>query len=356
MASSENNIEGKNSIFRILDAANNRTGEGLRVVEDYVRMVLEDGFLSEQLKQLRHDLARALEPLDLGAQISSRDSVNDVGRTIQTDSEYSRDSAQVIIKANLTRVQQSLRSIEEFTKTIDPEISKHVEQLRYRSYTVEKAITVTQQSRAVLSKCHLYVLIDGRVWRPSPDSFDQSVESLIRSGVDLIQLRDKSLSDRELIAIGKRLTELTGPTETCWIMNDRADLALVADADGVHLGQDDLSVTEARKILGAQKLIGVSTHDLSQVHRAVVDGANYIGVGPVFPSSTKSFDSHVGLELVEHVAKEIKLPAFAIGGISADTIARVTATGLRRVAVSAAVADADDPAQAAATLKGMLVS
>ena len=356
MLSSENIVEGKNSIFRILDTASNRTGEGLRVVEDYVRMVLEDRFLSKQLKQLRHDLAQTLEPLNLGAQISSRDSVNDVGRTIQTDSEYSRNSAQAVIKANLTRVQQSLRSIEEFTKTIDPEISKQVEQLRYRSYNVEKAIKVTLQSRAVLRKCYLYVLIDGRIWRQSRDAFDQSIESLIRSGVDLIQLRDKSLSDRDLIAIGKRLAQLTGPTETLWIMNDRADLALITDADGVHLGQDDLSVAQARKILGAQKVVGVSTHNLSQAQKAVGDGANYIGVGPVFPSSTKSFDSHVGLELVEQVAKEIKLPTFAIGGISADTIARVVAVGLKRVAVSAAVTNADEPAKAAATLKGMLIS
>jgi len=115
--------EEKNSIFRILDAANNRT--------------LGDAFLSKQLKQLRHDLAEAMTPLDLSSQILARDSEGDVGRNLQTTTEYERSSDQAILKANLTRVQQSLRAIEEFTKTVDASVSKNVEQLRYRSYTTE---------------------------------------------------------------------------------------------------------------------------------------------------------------------------------------------------------------------------
>jgi len=348
--------EEKNSIFRILDAANNRTGEGLRVVEDYVRMVLGDAFLSKQLKQLRHDLAEAMTPLDLSSQILARDSEGDVGRNLQTTTEYERSSDQAILKANLTRVQQSLRAIEEFTKTVDASVSKNVEQLRYRSYTLEKAIMVTRLSLQSLKDAQLYVLIDGTHWKQSPEKFGAAIQGLIDAGVDLIQFRDKTLSDKDHVTIGKRLTQLTRPTSTRWIMNDRADLAVATDADGVHLGQDDISVADGRRLVGASKLIGVSTHTIEQARQAVIDGANYIGVGPVFPSTTKAFDSHVGIDLVSEVASEIKLPAFAIGGINGDNIKDIVDAGFSRVAVSAAVSASDDPMSTAKELKSVLVS
>jgi thiamine-phosphate pyrophosphorylase len=319
-------------------------------------MVLGDAFLSKQLKQLRHDLAEAMEPLDLSSQILARDSEGDVGRTIQTTTEYSRESDQAILKANLTRVQQSLRAIEEFTKTIDANVSKNVEQLRYRSYTLEKATMVTRLSLQSLKDARLYVLIDGKHWKESPKKFETTVQTLIDAEVDLIQFRDKTLSDRDHVTIGKQLTQLTRPTSTRWIMNDRADLAVATDADGVHLGQDDISVSDGRRLVGASKLIGVSTHNIKQARQAVIDGANYIGVGPVFPSTTKTFDSHVGLELIGEVAEEIKLPAFAIGGITGDNIEDVVKAGFIRVAVSAAVSAADNPMSAAKQLKSVLVS
>ena len=319
-------------------------------------MVLGDAFLSKQLKQLRHDLAESMVPLDLSSHILARDSEGDVGRTLQTSNEYRRESDQAILKANLTRVQQSLRAIEEFTKTIDADISKNVEQLRYRSYTLEKAIMVTRLSLQSLKEARLYVLIDGQNWKESPETFAAFVRGLIDANVDLIQFRDKMLSDRDHVTIGKLLTQLTRPTTTRWIMNDRADLAVATDADGVHLGQDDISVADGRRLVGASKLIGVSTHDLDQARQAVIDGANYIGVGPVFPSTTKAFDAHVGIDLVAAVAGEIKLPAFAIGGINVDNISKVSKAGLDRVAVSAAVCSTDDPISAAKTLKEMLAS
>ena len=347
--------EEKNSIFRLLDAASNRTGEGLRVVEDYCRMVIGDRFLSKELKQLRHDLVQTLSPLNLSEQISNRDSVGDVGRTIQTQAEYQRADDQSVLKANLTRVQQSLRAIEEFTKTVDPAVSKHVEQLRYRSYTLEKAILVMRLSIDSLSEASLYVLIDGAQWKQSPQSFEQHVVELIGAGVDLIQFRDKSMSDRDHVIIGKKLTELTRSTSSRWIMNDRADLALATDADGVHLGQDDLGVADARRMVGASKLIGVSTHNIEQAQQAVIDGANYIGVGPVFASGTKSFDNFVSVDLLKSVAAEIKLPAFAIGGIDLSNIDSVVEAGIARVAVSGAVCRAADPAKAALAIKAKLV-
>ena len=125
-------------------------------------------------------------------------------------------------------------------------------------------------------------------------------------------------------------------------MNDRADVAVLSAADGVHVGQDELSVKDARAIVGPEVLVGVSTHNIEQVRRAVLDGANYLGVGPTFPSTTKSFAAFAGLDFVRAVATEISLPAFAIGGITLENVSQVISAGLRRVAVSGAVVNAAD--------------
>ena len=357
-----------NSVFRILDAAINRAGEGIRVVEDYVRMVVGDAYLSAQLKQLRHDVTDAVSRIDPAERIAARDSNEDVGRTIQIESEYERDglndqsgaSTRVsggMIQANLARAHQALRTIEEFTKSIDPEISRSVEQLRYRTYTIEKAVLTTVVSLQNLADSILYVLIDGRGIESNEGSvLTDLATQLIESNVDLIQLRDKTLTDRQLVEAGRAIANLTRGSKTRFIINDRADLALAANADGVHLGQDDLKVADARRIVGAAKMIGVSTHSIEQARQAVLDGANYIGVGPVFASQTKQFESHPGLELVAAVASEVQLPAFAIGGIQLENIADVVNAGISRVAVSAAIAKVDHPGEAAREFKQALVS
>jgi thiamine-phosphate pyrophosphorylase len=129
---------------------------------------------------------------------------------------------------------------------------------------------------------------------------------------------------------------------------------VLSSADGVHLGQNELSVKDARNIVGPGRLIGVSTHTLEQARQAVLDGANYIGVGPTFPSPTKSFDHFPGLELLRAVAAEVSLPAFAIGGISEENVEQVMAAGFRRIAVRSAVTDADRPAAAVSRLLSKL--
>ncbi len=142
----------------------------------------------------------------------------------------------------------------------------------------------------------------------------------------------------------------TRGSRTLFIMNDRADLAALAEADGVHVGQDELSVAEARAIVGVEALVGVSTHSLEEALRAEQDEADYIGVGPTFPSSTKQFAEFPGLELTRSVSRSVALPAFAIGGVDLGNIDQVIAAGLRRVAVSGAVTRAVDPAAAAREL------
>jgi thiamine-phosphate pyrophosphorylase len=146
-----------------------------------------------------------------------------------------------------------------------------------------------------------------------------------------------------LLERARKVRAWTAKAGVLFVMNDRPDIARLAEADGVHLGQEDMPVQDARRILGPGALIGVSTHSLDQARQAVLDGASYIGVGPAFPSGTKSFSEFPGERLIREVAEETSLPAFVIGGINLKTIDRAVAAGAQRVAVSQAICQADEP-------------
>jgi thiamine-phosphate pyrophosphorylase len=233
-----------------------------------------------------------------------------------------------------------------------------MESLRYRLYTLEKAIDIGRTSRERLAGIRLCVLVDGC---DSADEFEKLVSTLASAGPIIIQLRDKTLDDRQLVDRARTLISLkrrqppappgVGPLA---IINDRADIATAVHADGVHLGQEDLSVKDARAVVGPRMLIGVSTHNIDQAREAVLDGANFLGAGPTFPSHTKSFDAFAGLDYLRQVAAEIRLPTFAIGGITAANLPKVLAVGISRVAVGAAVTSATNPVSAARELLDML--
>jgi thiamine-phosphate diphosphorylase len=164
------------------------------------------------------------------------------------------------------------------------------------------------------------------------------VERLLAGGARLIQLRDKEASAREMFEAAQACVKLTRAAGATLLINDRVDIALATDADGVHVGQDDLTVAEARALLGPQKIIGVSTHSLAQVEAALVTSANYIAVGPIFPTTTKANpDPVVGLELLRQARTLTSLPLVAIGGITLDTAAEVVGAGADSVAVISAL-------------------
>lgn len=335
------------NVVRLLDASANRAREALRVLEDYVRFVLDDRHLTERLKLLRHGLTSTLAPISMMDRLATRDTQTDVGTTVSTAAEQLRRDDREVLTANFTRLQESLRSLEEFGKIGNFLQSPLIEQLRYDAYTLHKAVYSTTDGLARLEGAKLYVLLDGR---SDLDAFEKLVISLVEIGVDVIQLRDKTLGDRKLLDRAHRLRELTASSQTLFVVNDRPDLAVLARADGVHVGQEELSVRQVRQIVGPRMLVGVSTHGIEQARQAVLDGASYLGVGPIFPSGTKAFTEFPGLALARSVASEIRLPAFAIGGINAKNLAEVLATGIGRVAVSGAVVSAEDPARAAREL------
>jgi len=330
------------SLHRTIDANANRASEGLRVLEDFVRYWLDDHFLTSQLKSLRHDLDATLGDQGRLKGLPYRDTLGDVGTQIEGKLEYQRTNAIDLVLANFKRLQQALRSLEEHLKLNCGDASSKIEAIRYRSYTLEKAVINTFSASQAIPEVAIYVLVDGC---ESEAKLKSLIESILPGQPDYIQLRDKQLSDRELLHRAKLLVELCRPTPTQVVVNDRPDLAKLSGADGVHVGQEELSVADCRKILGPGKLVGLSTHNIEQARRAVLDGANYIGVGPTFPSQTKHFAQFPGTDFIQQVAEELSLPAFAIGGIDLSNVEKVRDAGLRRIAVSSCIQQSAHPSQ-----------
>ncbi|MBK8575103.1 MAG: thiamine phosphate synthase [Elusimicrobia bacterium] len=202
------------------------------------------------------------------------------------------------------------------------------------------------------SDVHLYVVTQ----TPRPgQSYVAMVTAACAGGADVIQLRDKSLSARELFRLAKDLQAICDRTGTLFILNDRVDVALAADVDGVHVGQEDLPVRVVREMMGHKKLIGCSTHSTAQALAAVGDGADYISCGPLFATPTKPDYSPVGLALVKEYRQLVRTPFVAIGGIDATNVAQAIAAGADRVAVVRAIAGAPDVEKAARTMKDLIL-
>jgi thiamine-phosphate pyrophosphorylase len=195
-----------------------------------------------------------------------------------------------------------------------------------------------------LSDARLYLVCDER-----PDAF---LDAALNGGVDIIQLRIKRGSEEQILAAAARFKQVCAEHGALFLLNDSPELALAADADGVHLGQEDTPVALAREIVGSERLVGLSTHTAEQVLAA--GGADYIGVGPVHETPTKPGRPAVGLELVRFAAHAARVPFFAIGGIGMDNVERVRDAGASRVAVVRALAEASDPQRSARALRAAL--
>ncbi len=204
----------------------------------------------------------------------------------------------------------------------------------------------------LLKNFKLYAVTDLKEKDPS---FLKKAEAALSGGVDVLQLRSKVLKDGDFLRIGRALRVLTRKMKKLFIVNDRLDLAEILDADGVHLGQEDIPVAQARKILRIRsKFIGKSTHSLEQALEAEKEGVDYIGVGPVFSTPTKPLYEPVGIDLVSRVADSVRIPFVAIGGIDAENMEQVLEAGARRVAVVRAIWGNSNTFKAAQKLKEIL--
>lgn len=345
--------------MRILDANANRASEGLRAMEETARFVLNARTITRHIKSLRHAVATTLARLPRSELLRARDTSLDVGTTISTEREQNRDSIVDIVAAAAGRTQQALRCLEEYGKIVDRIFAGEIEQLRYRCYDVCSRLEQScRQGNDRLNRLHqarLYALIDGSA---SESEMVARIRRLAAAGVDIIQLRDSTMDDRTLCERAIAGTSVANELGVLWIINDRADIAAVSGADGVHVGQAEMSVEQVRRIVGVDKLIGLSTHDIDQVREAVASTADYIGCGPVFPGSTKKFDEFPGCAFLRQASQEVlhatsndsKLVAFAIGGITPANVSEVIASGFGRIAVTAALRLGREQEDAAALL------
>jgi thiamine-phosphate pyrophosphorylase len=194
-----------------------------------------------------------------------------------------------------------------------------------------------------LRLAHLYLVCDER-----PDEF---LASALSGGVDIVQLRMKDGSDESIVGAGRRFAAAAAEHGALFILNDRPDLVAATGADGVHIGQDDASVTDARAIVGPERIVGLSTHSMAQVDEASSAPVDYIGVGPIHETPTKPGRPAVGLDLVRYARAHATVPFFAIGGISPANVDGVRDAGATRIAVVRALTDAQDVENAARSLR-----
>lgn len=350
-----NSEEEFRQTVRIVDASLNRIGEGLRFLEELARMIFNDADITRRVKSLRHRLVIS----DISFQqrlLDSRDADGDIGADMAVSGETGEKKLAELLVANSRRVQESLRTLEEIARMPGSPAELDTDrfrQARFDIYTIEKELfscLLRQDLRHAITG--LYVIIDtcllyGR-------SHSEVAAQAIRGGAGIIQLRDKVRSKKQILETARELKKLCKETGTVFIVNDFADIAIAAEADGLHVGQDDLPVEEARKILPAGKIIGCSTPSRELAVAAQAAGADYVAVGAIYPTSSKMMTTTpaevVGLETLKMVKQAVSLPVVAIGGINRENVSGVIAAGADSVAVIGAVLGGESPEAAARLL------
>jgi thiamine-phosphate pyrophosphorylase len=335
------------TLARMIDANANRAREALRVLEDYARFGLNDDLLCTDLKALRHGLAAALRLIHADAAMLSRDTPGDVGTHVKTAAEFQRAGMADVVTAAGKRLSEALRVLEEAAKTSSQAAAADMERIRYKGYSIEQILTRAVRQTDRFANVRLYVLLtEALCARP----WEETLDAVLAGGATCVQLREKALPDGELLRRARVLVQKCRTAGAISIINDRPDMALLAGVDGVHVGQGDLPAAEIRRLVGHDLIVGVSTGFLDEARQAVRDGATYIGVGPMFPTTTKDKPRLAGPAFAAEALVAVRVPCVAIGGITPTNIAQLTAVGVRSVAVCAAIIQDSDPAARCAEL------
>jgi len=344
-----------NYLLRMIDANLNRSSEGLRVLEDTARFLLNDTELSQRLRTMRHDLARETKSLRIRF-LSYRDAEHDVGHPypfLPGEREFNRrtpslQSSLDLVTANAKRVEESLRVVEELAKLSEVSSmlnSASFEQARFTVYTLEQDLISRISRRDKTERMlGLYIILD-RQFLAGRDELDIA-RQIIEGGAKVIQLRDKSQfygdRRRELLLVAQKLKELCSQAGVLFIINDYLDLAMAVDADGLHIGQEDLPLSIVRRELPIDKIVGCSITTLSQATQAQNEGVDYIAVGSIFPTTTKKETTTVGVDIIREIKQVVSIPLVAIGGINQSNVSEVVAAGADAVAVISAVLSEKD--------------
>lgn len=336
--------------YRILDANLNRAREGLRVLEELARMALDDQELTARLKGLRHALAVHERPTAL-ALLAARNAPGDVGAFLDPASEMQRTDWVAVAIAAAKRVEESLRTLEEYQKLAGANgVWPNFKAIRFAVYAIEPPLVARLARRDRLARVQgLYAILDPAI-NPPADLFALA-QAVIRGGATVVQLRYKIHEQGRIYQTARALAAICRQGGALFIVNDHVDIALAVDADGVHLGQDDLPIAAARQLLPADRLIGLSTHSVGEARAAAEAGADYIGVGAMYPTLSKERTVPSGLPVLRAVRAAVSLPLVAIGGITAETAEDCALAGANAVAVIRALMVAPNPELAARQLR-----
>ncbi len=327
-------------ISQIIDANLDRAREGLRVLEDWARFGLGNKDFVIRIKNFRQTLGKNhLEIYKI-----SRNHIEDKCKGLSHFEQIKRKSPSKIISSNSARVQEALRVIEEFSRDHNNKLSKIASEIRYEIYTLEiELLNFNNRKRAelIISENNLYSITDHR------ENLLEIIEKILLGGVKIIQHRYKKGNDKDHLKEAIKINNLCKKYNSLFIVNDRIDIALASNADGVHLGQDDFDIKTARKLLGSSKIIGVSANNSTDINKAVKDGCDYIGVGPVFSTLTKKGKKPLGVEKIKALIKDINIPCFAIGGINQLNISSLKNHGISKVAIVSGLLNSEDPKEEA---------
>ena len=345
-------------LYRIIDANFNRCREAFRVMEEYCRFGLNNPALSARAKQLRHELCGAIDKLDNEKLLSCRDTDGDVGKTTEVSGQLKRQSIEDCFTAAAKRAGEALRALAESAQSIDPEITAVAERLRFAAYALEKDVVLKASATRKFAPVRLYVLINATP-DISPADTLELVDACIAGGADCLQLRAKGFTDKALLALAEKFTAACKGKNVISIINDRIDIAILSGADGVHLGQDEIPLSKARRLAKAPLIYGASTHNEQELRDAIQAGYDYIAIGPAFASPTKPDVPVAGPDYLHHalpVLTQAGIPHVAIGGITAHNIVILQKIGIRTIAVSSCICETESPHNSCKVLKDMLLN
>jgi thiamine-phosphate pyrophosphorylase len=343
------------AVYRIIDANFNRAREALRVIEEFCRFALNSAPLTERTKQLRHELSAAISKLDAAHLIAARDALGDVGVGKTVENQLQRGDLRDCFTAGCKRLTESLRTLAEMTQMLNPEVAQTIEKLRFSAYALEKDIVLFSDTSEKFKPVRLYVIISSSL----PADVFSLTHRCLAGGANCIQLRAKAVDDDKLFALALEFARVCKDAGVLSIINDRVDIAVAAGADGVHLGQNDLPVEQARRLQSAPLIIGKSTHSLKQLHAACEELPTYVSLGPVFATPTKPTAAPVGLDYVKQgveILGQIGIGHVAIGGITLNNVESVLKAGAKAIAVCSAVTEAADPTAACRALKEKIIA
>ena len=339
-------------LIRLLDAGFNRAREATRVIEDAARFLLDDPALTAAAKDLRHRLSATALALPIASRFSlHRDTPGDVGTGMTAPAESLRTAPADVINSAFGRLGEALRTLEEYSKLLDPAAGAAFKQLRYDAYALHTRLVRRLQPKATLGRLRLYVLITADLCR---GDWLTVAESALAGGADALQLREKSLPDGELLRRAQTLAALCHRYDALFIVNDRPDIAVTSWRRWRPRGTGRPARRRRPPDRRPGSIIGKSTHTLEQALAAADEGADYIAVGPIFPTATKSHDPVVGPETLRQVAAQVNLPLVAIGGITPDNAREILAAGAQALAVCQAIIAQPDAKAATSAFKAVL--